>query len=184
MNRLEEYGYAGLYKALKHKYKYALSTNLPCVSRHSQFLALLYIFPELISLQESCRSRFRLISRLFGCLKFLLLLIVRHIFEISDDHLLRATRPRYLMNFRLRYAFLFPGVNSRAELVPSHRANARNGASRRWLGDKTMQHNNKALEMKGCESMKGCVFFRVKSWFYPNMVSLQPDSFLVLQCRL
>ena len=33
------------------------------------------------------------------------------------------------MNFRLRYAFLFPGVNSRAELVPSH------GASRRWLGD-------------------------------------------------
>ena len=35
MNRLEEYGYAGLYKALKHKYKYALSTNLPCVSRRS-----------------------------------------------------------------------------------------------------------------------------------------------------
>ena len=34
------------------------------------------------------------------------------------------------MNFRLRYAFLFPGVNSLAELVPSH------GASRRWLGDK------------------------------------------------
>ena len=34
------------------------------------------------------------------------------------------------MNFRLCYAFLFPGVNSRAELVPSH------GASRRWLGDK------------------------------------------------
>ena len=55
VNRLDEYGYAGLYKALKHKYKYALSTNLPCVSRHSQFLALLCIFPELIiSLQESC----------------------------------------------------------------------------------------------------------------------------------
>ena len=69
MNRLDEYGYASLYKALKHKYKYALSTNLPCVSRHSQFLALLCIFPELISLQESCGSRFRLISRLFGCLK-------------------------------------------------------------------------------------------------------------------
>ena len=34
-------------KALKHKYKYALSTNLPCVSRRSQFLALLCIFPEL-----------------------------------------------------------------------------------------------------------------------------------------
>ena len=57
MNRLEEYGYASLYKALKHKYKYALSTNLPRVSRRSQFLALLCIFPELISLQESsCRT--------------------------------------------------------------------------------------------------------------------------------
>ena len=87
MNRLEEYGYAGLYKALKHKYKYALSTNLPCVSRRSQFLALLCIFfPELISLQESCRSRFRLSSCLFGCLKCLLLLIFRHTLEIINDH--------------------------------------------------------------------------------------------------
>ena len=87
MNRLEEYGYAGLYyKALKHKYKYALSTNLPCVSRHSQFLALLCIFPELISLQESCHSCFRLSSRLFRCLKCLLLLIFHHILEIINDH--------------------------------------------------------------------------------------------------
>ena len=38
------------------------------------------------------------------------------------------------MNFRLRYAFLFPGVNSRAELVPSH------GASRCWLGDYVYMH--------------------------------------------
>ena len=67
-------------------YKYALSTNLPCVSRRSQFLALLFIFPELISLQESCRSRFRLSSRLFGCLKCLLLLIFRHILQIINDH--------------------------------------------------------------------------------------------------
>ena len=86
MNRLEEYGYASLYKALKHKYKYTLSTNLPCVSRRSQFLALLCIFPELLSLQESCHSRFRLSSRLFGCLKCLLLLIFRHILEIINDH--------------------------------------------------------------------------------------------------
>ena len=87
MNRLDEYGYAGLYKAIKHKYKqYALSTNLPCVSRHSQFLALLCIFPELISLQKYCGSRFRLTSRLFGCLKCLLLLIVHHIPEIRNDH--------------------------------------------------------------------------------------------------
>jgi hypothetical protein len=33
-------------------------------------------------------------------------------------------------------AFLSPGVNSRAELVPSPRAYARNGAPRRWLGGK------------------------------------------------
>ena len=85
MNRLVEYGYAGLYKALKHKYKYALLTNLHCVSRHSQFLALLCIFSELNSLQESCGSRFRLNSRLFGCLKCLLLLIVRHIPKIRND---------------------------------------------------------------------------------------------------
>ena len=80
MNTLEEYGYAGFYKALKHKYKCALSRNLICILRHSQFLALLCIFPELISLQESCGSRFRLSSRLFGCL------IVRHILEIRNDH--------------------------------------------------------------------------------------------------
>ena len=86
MNRLDEYGYAGLYKALKHKYKYALSTNLPCVLCHSQFLALLCNLSELISLQESCGSCFRLSSRLFGCLKCLLLLIVRHIPEIRNYH--------------------------------------------------------------------------------------------------
>jgi hypothetical protein len=34
-------------------------------------------------------------------------------------------------------AFLSPGVNSRAELLPSPRAYARNGAPRRWLGDYT-----------------------------------------------
>jgi hypothetical protein len=32
-------------------------------------------------------------------------------------------------------AFVSPGVNSRAELVPSPRAYARNGAPHRWLGD-------------------------------------------------
>ena len=32
-------------------------------------------------------------------------------------------------------AFLSPGVNSRAELVPSARVYDRNGALRRWLGD-------------------------------------------------
>jgi hypothetical protein len=32
-------------------------------------------------------------------------------------------------------AFLFPGVNSRAELVLSPQVHARNGAPRHWLGD-------------------------------------------------
>jgi hypothetical protein len=31
--------------------------------------------------------------------------------------------------------FVSPGVNSRAELLPSPPAYARNGAARRWLGD-------------------------------------------------
>jgi hypothetical protein len=55
-------------------------------------------------------------------------------FEISeDDHPLNIVgdrRPRSLMNFRLGYAFVSPGVNSRGELVP-----ASHGASRRRLGD-------------------------------------------------
>ena len=38
-------------------------------------------------------------------------------------------------NFALCYVFKRPGVNSLAELVPSPRAYARNGASRRWLGN-------------------------------------------------
>jgi hypothetical protein len=40
-------------------------------------------------------------------------------------------------NFALRYVIKHPGINSRAELVPA-RAYARNGASRRWLGDVTI----------------------------------------------
>ncbi len=38
-------------------------------------------------------------------------------------------------NFALRYVRIYPGVNSRAELVTLARVYARNGASRRWLGD-------------------------------------------------
>ena len=138
MNRLEDSGYARLYKALKHKYKYALSTNLPGVSRHSQFLALLCIFPDLISLQGSCGSHFRLSSRLFGCLKCSLLLIVRHILEIRNGHpsfVSHGSRTPETLDFA--NAFLFPGVNSRTELVPSPRANARNSASRRLLRNYT-----------------------------------------------
>ena len=39
-------------------------------------------------------------------------------------------------NFALRYVFTYPGMISRAELVPSHRAYAWNGAPHRWLLDK------------------------------------------------
>ena len=59
MNRLDEYGYAGLYKALKHKYKYALSTNLPCVSRHSQFHALNSASAKLVALAPGLRPERR-----------------------------------------------------------------------------------------------------------------------------
>ena len=40
-------------------------------------------------------------------------MIVRHNIEISDE-----------LQFRLRYAALYPGANSRAELLPSRQADA------------------------------------------------------------
>ena len=36
-------------------------------------------------------------------------------------------------SFELRYVFTYPGIISRAELVPSPQAYERNGAPRRWL---------------------------------------------------
>jgi hypothetical protein len=66
-------------------------------------------------------------------------------FEISDDHP-PNTEPRTVTHARDHWwtfdfanAFVSPGVNSRAELVPSPRAYAWNGASRRRLGD-TVSH--------------------------------------------
>ena len=47
-------------------------------------------------------------------------MIVRHIFEISDDSRMRiTTKSVHDKNddFALRYARIYPGVNSRAELV-------------------------------------------------------------------
>ncbi len=53
----------------------------------------------------------------FGSLPFPLL-AVRHIFEISEVHpWAKVMRPQSLMNFALRCVRIFPGVNSRAELV-------------------------------------------------------------------
>jgi hypothetical protein len=56
-------------------------------------------------------------------------LYLRSVRMTTHRNIVGEPRPRSLMNFRLRYAFVSPGVNSRAELVPSH------GASRRRLGD-------------------------------------------------
>jgi hypothetical protein len=42
----------------------------------------------------------------------------------------------------LANAFVSPGINSRAELVPSPRAYARNGAPRRWLEDRQQALTN------------------------------------------
>ena len=44
----------------------------------------------------------------------------------------------HLRTLDLANAFDSPGVNSRGELVPSARTDARNGAPRRWLGDKSL----------------------------------------------
>jgi hypothetical protein len=72
-----------------------------------------------------------------------LFMTVRHIFEISeDDHPHWSPTPAIIDELQttasdFANAFVFPGVNSRAELVPSPRAYARNGARRCWLGDKT-----------------------------------------------
>jgi hypothetical protein len=57
-------------------------------------------------------------------------------YEISEDDHPPNTEPRTVTHARDHWwtldfanAFLSPGVNNRAELVPSH------GAPRRWLGD-------------------------------------------------
>jgi hypothetical protein len=58
-------------------------------------------------------------------------------FEISeDDHPSLVTHARdHSWTLDFANAPLTPGVNNLAELVPSPRANARNGAPRHWLGD-------------------------------------------------
>jgi hypothetical protein len=62
---------------------------------------------------------------------------VRHIFEISeDDHppntptLLDTHARDHWWTLDFANAFVSPGVNSRAELVPSPRAYARNGSGK------------------------------------------------------
>ena len=64
-----------------------------------------------------------------------------HFVEISGwsthDTMNYSDAPAKLDELQASHGFLKCRKNSRAELVPSPWANARNGASRRWLGDKT-----------------------------------------------
>ena len=62
-----------------------------------------------------------------------------HFVEISGwstlDTMNYSDAPAKLDELQASHGFLKCRKNSRAELVPSPRAHARNGASRRWLGD-------------------------------------------------
>jgi hypothetical protein len=71
---------------------------------------------------------------------FIPLLANSHIFEISeDDHSRLVTHARdHWWTLDFANASLSPGVNSRVEVELSPRANARNGAPRRWHGDEEM----------------------------------------------
>ncbi len=97
-----------------------LSTNLFCVNPESflraSFFSSTYLFSGV-----SCSLVARLRFRLFGSLQPVFALhVVRHIFEISDDSRMRiTTKTVHDRNddFGLRYVRIYPGVNSRAELV-------------------------------------------------------------------
>ena len=97
-----------------------ISTNLFCVSIQSRFSALLCLLPAFISSQESLVAVVLVFvfASVFGSLQFSLFMIVRHIFEISDDSRMRTSNVHDMEDdFALRYVRINPGVNSRAELV-------------------------------------------------------------------
>jgi hypothetical protein len=58
-----------------------------------------------------------------------------------------AMCPQLLITLDFTNAFLFPGVNSRAELLPSPQAYARNGTPRRWLRDKKSRGNETSWKL-------------------------------------
>ena len=60
--------------------------------------------------------------------------INRYIY-VNDDTMNYSDAPAKLDELQASHGFLKCRKNSRAELVPSPRAYARNGASRRWLGE-------------------------------------------------
>ena len=53
----------------------------------------------------------------------------------NHDTMNYSDAPTKLDELQASHGFLKCRKNSRAEFVPSHRAYARNGASRRWLGE-------------------------------------------------
>ncbi len=99
-----------------------ISTNLFSVSIHSRLSALLCLLPAFISSQESLVVLWQYFVSSFSPFRkpFVFVMIVRHIFEISDDSRMRiTTKSVHDKNdyFALRYVRIYPGVNSRAELV-------------------------------------------------------------------
>ena len=63
----------------------------------------------------------------------ILLLAITHIFQISEEVHAPIHHDTTLDFVIALIQFLFPGVNSGAELVPSPQAYVPNGALRRWL---------------------------------------------------
>ncbi len=112
-----------------------ISTNLFCASIQIRLSALVCLFPAFISAQVSFCSLVAVVlvfvfASVFRNASVLALhslqrSIVRHIFEITDDSRMRTMtktveRPSLLDmedDFALRYARIYPGANSRAELV-------------------------------------------------------------------
>ena len=97
------------------------------VSIQNRFSALLCLFPAFISSQvslvvlwQSFLSSFSPFRKLSASVRLFALHVVRHIFEICDDSRMRiTTKTVHDRNddFALRYVRIYPGVNSRAELV-------------------------------------------------------------------
>ena len=94
------------------------------LSIQSRFCVLLCLFPAFISSQVSLVVLWQSFLSLFSPFRkpsVFALHVVRHICEISDDSCMRINdenRPTSMEDdFALRYVRIYPGVNSRAELV-------------------------------------------------------------------
>ena len=107
-------------KPLARSYWFIITKGMGCIA----WLSRRWLASEKEAIRTSARqasgSRFHLSSRLFGCLKCSLLLIVRHIVEIRYDHHSLVSHGGYTSGTSdFANDFLFLGVNSWEELVPS-----------------------------------------------------------------